>query len=196
MKKEYVLPSGGRIDFYIETNEGKGIGIDAKFPFENYCNDNNELLSNAREFKSNIKKMIIDLNKKYIQSKDLDSVLMYIPSEGIYNTICQHEFEDIFKIAINNNVYICSPTTLNMQIFFLFKSIREFNLNKNIDKIIQIIINLKEDFNNWNDRYQQLENYIDKLVGIKDQLNISKNKIQNKLSKIETEINDDNIKNE
>lgn len=189
LKKEYKLPSGGRIDFYIETNEGKGIGIDAKFPFENYRNENSELAFEPKELKSSIKKMITDLNKKYVQTKDLDSVVMYIPSEGMFSLLCQYEFEDVFRTALNNNVYICSPTTLNMQIFFLFKSIKEFNLKKNIDKIIEILVNVQNDFEKWNERYEKLNEIIDKLVDTKNDLSISTNKIKNKLNKIESNIN-------
>lgn len=206
LKKEFTLPSKGRIDFYIQLYDSKGIGIDSKFPIDHYQklsniinyqpnNDNDRLIWNKelekteKEFFDAVKKEIKDLNKKYIETNDLDAVIMYIPSESIFMLLCEDNRSSIFNESFKYKVYLCSPSTLNMMILFLHKSIRDFNLKKNINSIIDVIYKINSEFKTWNERYSNLEKVIDKLVNEKDQLNTTRNKINKQISHLESNVN-------
>lgn len=206
LKKEFTLPSKGRIDFYIQLYDSKGIGIDSKFPIDHYQklsniinyqpnNDNDRLIWNKelekteKEFFDAVKKEIKDLNKKYIETNDLDAVIMYIPSESIFMLLCEDNRSSIFNESFKYKVYLCSPSTLNMMILFLHKSIRDFNLKKNINSIIDVIYKINSEFKTWNERYSNLEKVIDKLVNEKDQLNTTRNKINKQISRLESNVN-------
>lgn len=186
LKKEFTLPSKGRIDFYIQLYDSKGIGIDSKFPIDHY-----QKLSNIINYQPNNDNDHLIRNKELEKTEKefFDAVIMYIPSESIFMLLCEDNRSSIFNESFKHKVYLCSPSTLNMMILFLHKSIRDFNLKKNINSIIDVIYKINSEFKTWNERYSNLEKVIDKLVNEKDQLNTTRNKINKQISRLESNVN-------
>lgn len=187
------------IDFYIDMhNNGKGIGIDCKFPLDAYkkilSSDKFNLKENENNLKINIQRMYKELNNNYIKSNLLDFVIMFIPSESIYRYLCDADmFESLFNEASEQKIYLCSPTTISIMLYFFQKGIKDNWINSNTSLIIKTIYDLKNEFNRWNERYESFNNTINKLVDEHmQQLQITNKKINKKLELFTNKFIDEN----
>ena len=118
-KMQYPLENGTIVDCMLFTPEPLGmIGIDSKFPLENYRqmvdkNNSKEMRSQAEKlFKADMKKHIDAISSKYIiPGVTTDQAILFLPAEAIFAEVNAYH-SDIIEYAYKKRVWITSPTTL------------------------------------------------------------------------------------
>ncbi|WP_434323575.1 DNA recombination protein RmuC [Mycoplasma capricolum subsp. capricolum] len=190
------------VDAIIKTQiNDKKIAIDSKFPLTkaniliSESNDNYLYKQAEGDFKQTIRNMIKELNNKYISnSENVSSVIMFIPSEAIFELIWS-KFTDIFSEAIKNKIWICSPTTLPAVLYSQQISIKEYKISKNINEIQKLIKTITDDVKRLLDRNEKMskiyEKYKTETEEVFKEFQTSANKIDKNYSKLESiNIND------
>ncbi|WP_434342411.1 DNA recombination protein RmuC [Mycoplasma capricolum] len=191
------------VDAIIKTQiNDKKIAIDSKFPLTKaniLISENTDISENTNsylyrqaegEFKQTIRNMIKELNSKYISnSENVSSVIMFIPSEAIFELIWS-KFTDIFSEAIKNKVWICSPTTLPAVLYSQQISIKEYKISKNINEIQKLIKTITDDVKRLLDRNEKMskiyEKYKTETEEVFKEFQTSANKIDKNYSKLES----------
>lgn len=188
---QYSLPSGKIIDFYIKTGiKNENILIDCKFPTDDYMEvlQNKSNLEIKENFKKNVKTMITSL-KKYIDKKEqVSSVIMFLPSESLFYNIMQND-SYIFEFALKNRIWIAGPTSLAPILFSQSQIIKEYELNKNAEKIKNSIVKLQDQFKRFQKRTDEVFDYYETSVAkisskMKD-VQITTNKIVKGIERLE-----------
>lgn len=167
-KQVTVTGSQDRIDFVIEVGE-KVIGIDCKFPvtrYQDYINAETSMKKPAlTAFLNSVKTMAQDISK-YYKTGNIDAILMYFPSDGMYVEVAN----DNTTISMLNKLKITptSPTTL----FPLIILISEYQLKQRINENAQLIIDglkglklnvhsFREEFRKLGDKLRQAQQNFD-----------------------------------
>lgn len=190
---QYSLPNGKICDcaFHLPDTH-KVLCIDSKFPMENYIRlqeDENHL----RPFKMNIKKHIDDISNKYINKDTMPYALMFIPSEAIYQYICAN-CSDLFTYALQNHVFLVSPTTLIAQVMSILSSTKDYYRTTHMEEIEKNILLLQEDVDRLVQRCEKATKTLQTFVSQFELVNTSANKLASKMNKMERdEANDRNI---
>lgn len=187
--EQVILSNGKRADFVINyPDDFKKIVIDSKFPLENYrklstCNSQEEGMY-EKIFIADVKKHINAISTKYIiENETAPSAMMFIPSEAVYYYLLSLD-EQIINYAYSQNVWIVSPTTIMAILTSLDVALKDVELNKNLNEVRNELSGLAEEFvrfekrfNNYNQRFRQLEDE-------RDNLNVTANKIIKKFTDI------------
>lgn len=184
---QYLLKSGviGDAALHLPGSD-KIIIIDSKFPMKNYLklidssDNDNELYKNISLFKSDIKKHIDDISKKYITNETTDFSVMFIPSEAIYTYICSEQSE-LINYGHSKHVLITSPTTLIGVIFTLVNATKNFNRNKHVKDIEKIIITMSDDSRRLVERIEKVQKARDNLNKALKDTKVSAEKINSKI---------------
>lgn len=141
---------------------GDIICIDSKFPMENYIRMNDDSINEQdknkaiSDFKSNIKKHIDDIRKKYIvDGFTANFAFMFLPSEAIFSHI-YNSFNELVSYSYENNVYLCSPTSLIAYLNAIKNLYLEFKKEENANKILIILKELSEEFERFDKRNREL----------------------------------------
>jgi DNA recombination protein RmuC len=118
-KRNNPKEEGLRVDAIVFSADNRNnIGIDSKFPLENYLFsiDGNLTDQQKEEFE---KKFEIDVKKhiekvaEYISQEDgINSAIMFVPSEVIFSKINEQRYYSIIEVALKKKVSICSPAIL------------------------------------------------------------------------------------
>ena len=116
---QHSLPNNTIVDAIVFAPEPLGkVGIDSKFPLENYqlmVDKNNSIIERQKyekQFKIDVKKHIDAISQKYIiQGITANQAIMFLPAEAIFAEINAYH-NDIVEYAYKKNVWITSPTTL------------------------------------------------------------------------------------
>ena len=167
-KLQYTLSNGTIVDCALFAPEPLGlVGIDSKFPLENYRNmidkSNSESERNTYEkmFKANMKKHIDDISNKYIiNGVTSDQAILFLPAEAIFAYVNAYH-SDIIEYAYKKRVWITSPTTLISTlttIQVIIKNIERDKYTKVIHKELQL---LSEDFKRYKERWDKLSRSIE-----------------------------------
>ncbi|UWD34810.1 DNA recombination protein RmuC [Mycoplasma cottewii] len=197
-QREYQYKNGSekpRIDAIIRTGiNDKKIAIDSKFPLQKTDillsseKETYEYKQAQKEFKDSINQKIKDLSSKYINKQEgVDSVIMYIPSEVIFELII-NDFRDVYKSALDKRIWITSPTTLPVMLHAQQIAIKDYKISKNIDEIQKTMNLILKDLERWDKRNTILKKAYDKYVKDTNEafedLETSKNKIISNIENI------------
>jgi DNA recombination protein RmuC len=157
------------IDFTIQI-DGKLIGIDAKFPLTRYTDyleaspENKN--STKRELLNAIKKMGDEISQKYLQTNLLDTLLLYLPSDSLYNEIVNDEVTVTY--LQKRKVSLASPSTVYPLIMLIVSYQFKQKVNENAEMIIsglhQVRRNIegfKEEFRKLGDKIRQAQQNYD-----------------------------------
>lgn len=187
--------TSGNVDALIRTGDGsENIAIDAKFPLDKYKEiqkiingkeSESALKISQNSFREAIKSKIKEV-KKYINHKNkITNAILFVPSEAIFSYLIS-EMNEIFENSFKEKVWICSPTTLSAVLHVLFQVQKDYELNKNIIKVKQLIISINTEYSRFNERWIQVKKKIlDNQNEIKN-LDITIEKIQNQQDKLDT----------
>lgn len=186
---QYTLGNGMIGDAALKLPGNKKILIvDSKFPMENYV----RILDSSNEadrtrysglFKTDIKKHIDDIMKKYITKETVDLAVMFIPSEAIYTYICA-ENEDLVAYAHTKHILLTSPTTLLGVVFTLINATKDFNRSNHIKDIEKSIILMADDARRLGERMDKVQSSTDILEKSLKDARISADKISNRIQKL------------
>lgn len=160
---QYSFENGTIVDCALFAPEPLGtIGIDSKFPLENYTRMVDRKLSNAdrdlatKMFKQDVKKHIDAIATKYIiPGVTSDQAILFLPAEAIFAEINAYH-TDLIEYAYKRRVWLTSPTTL----ISTLTTIQVIIMNMERDKYARVIHKelklLDEEFKRYKDRWDKL----------------------------------------
>ena len=189
---QHSLSNGRIVDCMLFLPEPTGsIGIDAKFPLENYKRmiDSQQVKTEAavakRRFKADIKKHVNDIADKYIIPKQTaNGAIMFIPAEAVFAEIhAQHP--DLVEFAQKKRVWLASPTTLMAILTTASAVVKDEATRKQIHIIQEHLGLLAQDFTRFQKRVDTLSSNMGKVnQGVKD-IALSATKISSRFQLIE-----------
>src|SRR5260221_10369181 len=116
---QYTLSNGMRVDCALRLPPPTGlVTVDSKFPLENYHRmfdreaDQVERAFAQKQFKSDIRKHVDDIARKYIIAGETsDGAVMFVPAEAVFAEIHAYHPE-VVEYAIGRRGWSGSPTPL------------------------------------------------------------------------------------
>lgn len=203
-KMQYPLENGTIVDCMLFTPEPLGmIGIDSKFPLENYRqmvdkNNSKEMRSQAEKlFKADMKKHIDAISSKYIiPGVTTDQAILFLPAEAIFAEVNAYHL-DIIEYAYKKRVWITSPTTLISTLTTIQVMIKNLERDKYASIIHQELKLLDEEFKRYKDRWDKLSRSIDTVSKDVKEIHTTTEKITkrfNSINQVEMSDNDENTK--
>ncbi len=184
---QYVFKeNNSRVDAAIFAPEPVNtIGIDSKFPLENYRRFMEEEDKDLylKSFKRDLKKHVDDISSKYIIPTVTSQAIMFIPAEAVFAFI-QSYCLDIIEYANKKNVWLTSPTTMYATLSTLQIVIQNVERDKHAKIIQEELEKLSVEFTRYELRFDKLNRDIDSVSkDIKD-ISVTSNKITNRFKKI------------
>jgi DNA recombination protein RmuC len=155
-KSQVAMKQGSEaIDFVIELG-AITIGIDSKFPLTAF-NDYQEASGTDRdaklkEYLAMIKTMALSMNTKY--GNNFDHLLMYIPSDIMYNEVVTNQ--SVFDKLHALKVMPVSPTTIYSVIYSINIIRDRIAINENAHKMQSSISQLSKNITAFKDDYEKL----------------------------------------
>ena len=142
---QYAFRSGVIVDLMIETSHGK-LCIDAKFPLENYLRliEESENEEFRRAFRSDVRKHIRDIRKKYILPDEgtLDTAFMYVPSDAVMYEILQDA--ELTDIAAAEHITMLSPHTFHAFLTILYSAYQSQQFAENAKQVLALIRGIRQ----------------------------------------------------
>ena len=165
---QYSLENGTIVDCALFAPEPLGlIGIDSKFPLENYRNmvdkNNSKELREKyeKQFKIDMKKHIDAIATKYIiPDVTTAQAILFLPAEAIFAYINAYH-SDIIEYAYKKRVWITSPTTLISTLTTIQVIIKNMERDKYTSVIHRELNLLSEEFKRYKDRWDKLSRSIE-----------------------------------
>ena len=188
---QYSLENGTIVDCALFAPEPLGlIGIDSKFPLENYTRMVDKNLSSSerneatKSFKQDVKKHIDAIHDKYIiPSITSDQAILFLPAEAIFAEINAYH-TDLIEYAYKKRVWITSPTTL----ISTLTTIQVIMMNIERDKYTKVIHQelklLDEEFKRYKDRWDKLSRSIETVGKDVKELHTTSEKITKRFNSI------------
>ena len=188
---QYSFDNNTTVDCVLFAPEPLGtIGIDSKFPLENYermvdKNNSVEIRKQAtKDFVSDVKKHIDAISSKYIiPNVTTDQAIMFLPAEAIFAEINAYH-TDLIEYAYKKRVWITSPTTLISTLTTIEVIVKNMERDK-YAKVIQKELNLlNEEFMRYKDRWDKLSSHIDTVSKDVKELHTTSEKIAKRFDSI------------
>ena len=167
-KMQEKMPNGTIVDCALYAPEPLGlVGIDSKFPLENYRNmvDRNNDIKTREEsvklFKLDMKKHIDAIADKYIiPGVTSDQAILFLPAEAIFAELNAYH-TDIIDYAYKRRVWITSPTTLMSTLTTIQVIIKNIERDQYASIIHNELKLLDIEFKRYKDRWDKLAHNID-----------------------------------
>lgn len=190
-KMQYTLSTGDIVDAILFAPSPLGkIGIDSKFPLENYQRMVDKSLSPferekaTREFKSDFKKHINAIKEKYIiPGETSDQAILFLPAEAIFAEVNAYH-PDLLEHGARNKVWITSPTTLMSTLTVIQMIVKNIERDKYTSIIHEQLNFLGENFRRYKDRWAKLCRSINSVTKDVKEINASTGKISKSFDKI------------
>lgn len=190
---QYKLSNGNICDSILFLPGTMGnIVVDSKFPLENYrrmidLNFNEvEKLEYTREFKTNVKKHIDDIARKYIiEGETTDQAILFLPAEAIFAEINAYH-HDIIAHAQNKRVWLVSPTTFMATLTTIQVVLQNVERSKYTNIIHEELKKLGTEFGRYRDRWDKLAQHIDTVSKDVKDIHTTTEKITNRFESINT----------
>ena len=141
------LAGGGKPDYSFFLPPNRVVYLDSKFPLENYikfcdATDDAERKIHRVNFLKNVKQRITELTERdYVNQSDrlaLDSVLLFIPNDGILSFIQENQ-KSLIDEAAKNKVIFCSPLTLYMFLSMMHQATSSFQMEENAEEVLRLL---------------------------------------------------------
>ena len=166
------------------------IGIDSKFPLENYqrMTDKNrskeERVIAEKNFVNDVKKHIDAISSKYIiPGVTSDEAIMFLPAEAIFAEINAYHPE-LITYAYNHKVWITGPTTLISTLSTISMIVKNIERDKYAKIIHDELNKLSIDFARYKDRWEKLSKNIKQVNASVDEITITTDKISRRFDSI------------
>lgn len=186
---QFKFKTGQIVDAVLKTDQGL-IGIDSKFPLENFQKMAKAEIESERklflhEFIKDVKKHIRDISRKYILPEEgtIDFAIMYVPSEAIYYEIIRSE-DDLHAYAQENKVLIVSPNSF----FYFLKVILMGMQGKKIEeaskKIFAALQAINKDSERMGEDLNVMNTHLTNAVGAMQRVNNNYVKLNSKIDQV------------
>lgn len=190
-KLQYTFSNQTVVDSVLFAPQPLGtIGIDSKFPLENYQLMVDKNLSQTERqryeklFKIDVKKHIDAIQSKYIISGETaDQAIMFLPAEAIFAEINAYH-PDIIEYAYKKRVWITSPTTLISTLTVIQMLLKNIERDKYSSIIHQELNKLGLEFSRYRERWDKLSRSIQVVNKDIENVSITTEKISKKFESI------------
>jgi len=198
---QHTFENGTIVDCAVFAPSPVGIiGIDSKFPLENYqimVDKNNSDLRRQvaeKQFKIDVKKHIDAIASKYIiPGVTTDQAIMFLPAEAVFAEIQAYHY-DLVDYAMRKKVWITSPTTLVSTLTTLQIIIKNVERDKYALVIQQELKLLDSEFKRYKDRWDKLYRSIETVSKDVREIHTTTEKITKRFNSInQVEIDDDKL---
>lgn len=190
---QYKLTNGNICDsiLFLPGSMGNMV-VDSKFPLENYRRmidlnfTEQERSEHTKEFKSNVKKHIDDIARKYIiDGETTDQAILFLPAEAIFAEINAYH-HDIISYAQNKRVWLVSPTTFMATLTTIQVVLQNVERSKYTSIIHEELKKLGTEFVRYRDRWDKLAQHIDTVSKDVKDIHTTTEKITNRFESINT----------
>ena len=197
---QFSLPNKTIVDCILFAPKPLGmIGIDSKFPLENYQGmvDRKNSLQLRQEyekkFKIDVKKHIDAISSKYI-IPDLtsDQAIMFLPAEAIFAEINAYH-QDLVEYSYKKRVWITSPTTLISTLTVIQVIIKNMERDKYASIIHNELNKLGIEFSRYKERWDKLARSIQTVNTDIENIHITTEKITKRFDAI-SDVDNETIK--
>lgn len=142
---QYAFSTGAIVDLMIDTSDGK-LCIDAKFPLENYARlvEAPEDEGIRKTFRSDVKKHLKDIAKKYILPEEgtLDFALIYVPSDAVmYEILTDPELAEASEAA---RVSVVSPHSFYYFLHIILQAYQSQQFAENAKQVLALIRGIQQ----------------------------------------------------
>lgn len=182
---QYNFASGVIVDAVIKAPEPLGlIGIDSKFPMENYT----RMLEDAKfktQFKQNMRKHVNDIAEKYIiPGTTAQMAILFLPAEAIFAEINAYH-QDLIDYARTRGVWIASPTTIMALLSTVMAIVRDIKTQEQAKTIQEELSKLSSNFKRYKERWSNLAKHIENVSRDVKEITTTTNKISSEFDRIE-----------
>jgi DNA recombination protein RmuC len=188
-QKQVGVPgTNDKIDFVINMGDKK-IGIDSKFPitrYQDYIDATPEHKPQMlKEFFKSVTLMATEISKKYLQPGFLDTLLMFLPSDGMYSDIVNNQ--DIMATFHKLKVTPISPTTLFPIIVVINSYEFRLKVNENAEMIMQGLQGVRKNVDSFREEFRKLGDKIRQAGENYDKADRNLVGLQNNILKLEVQ---------
>lgn len=191
-KFQHSFSNGKIVDCALFLPEPTGvIGVDAKFPLENYQKmvdverSAPERDQAHKAFIKDIKKHVNDIASKYIiENETAVGAVMFIPAEAVFAEIHAHHPE-LVEFAQQQKVWMVSPTTMMALLTTASAVLKDEATRKQVHIIQEHLGMLSKDFGRFRTRMNDLARHINNVTEDVKKVTISADKISSRFEKIE-----------
>lgn len=174
-KQVKVPESSEIIDFVIHVDDKK-IGIDAKFPLTKYQDfieaDLADKESKRKEFLRAVMEMAKSISEKYYKNGFIDALLMYLPSESMYNEVLDTEKnQQVGEFLQKHKISLTSPNTIFPQILLIKTYQFKLQVSQNAENIVKGLQQIKKNIGSFKEEYRKLGDKIQQAQQNYDQAN-------------------------
>lgn len=189
---QHTFENGTRVDCALFLPEPTGtVGVDSKFPLENYHRMFDSALSDAeqllaeKQFKADIKKHVDDIASKYIiPNVTSDGAVMFIPAEAVFAEI--HAYHpDVIDYAMIKRVWVVSPTTLMAVLNTARAVLKDVETRKQVHIIKDELGKLGKEFGRFDTRMKKLADHIRQAHEDAQDVQTTSQKISRRFAQIE-----------
>lgn len=162
--------SSTRPDFTILLPDGVKINVDSKFPYTNLqkmteAEDQNTKKEYVKKFEQDIKDKIKQVTtREYINpaNNTVDFVILFIPNEMIFSFIYE-KMNSIWAAGMKDKVIFAGPFNFTAILRLIRQSYSNFKYQKNVSKIITLIKEFEDEFDNYNREFEKIGDRITSL---------------------------------
>lgn len=190
-KLQYPPPNNTIVDCILFAPSPLGtIGIDSKFPLENYQRmvdkdlTKEERLIAERNFKIDVKRHIDAISNKYIiEGVTANQAIMFLPAEAIFAEINAYH-QDLIDYAYKKRVFITSPTTLISTLTVIQMILKNIEKDKYTSIIHEELNKLGLEFARYKERWDKLSRSIQAVNKDVENVSVTTDKITKKFTAI------------
>ena len=190
-KMQYGFPNGTIVDCALFAPSPLGlIGIDSKFPLENYRNmmdrnlNDKERENASKLFKIDMKKHIDAIADKYIiPGVTSDQAILFLPAEAIFAELNAYH-TSIIEYAYKKRVWITSPTTLISTLTTIQVIIKNIERDKYASVIHNELKLLDGEFKRYKERWDKLSRSIETVSRDVRDIHVTTDKITKRFDSI------------
>jgi DNA recombination protein RmuC len=144
-RKQSGIATGGIPDFTFLLPQGRVLHMDVKFPLDNFLRREEsdreaDQAAYTKAFLKDVRLRIKEIADRAYTSPDdaIDTVLLFIPNEGIYGFIHEHD-PGLVDVALRQKVVMCSPFTLFSVLAVIRQSVDAFLVERTSDQILECL---------------------------------------------------------
>ncbi|MFA5995278.1 MAG: DNA recombination protein RmuC [Patescibacteria group bacterium] len=173
---QYKFNNGEIVDALLKTDNGF-IGIDAKFPLENFnylmqAKSDAEQQNFQKLFIRDVKKHITAIAKKYIVPEEgtVNFAVMYIPSESVYYEIIRDDI-DLNNFSNTHKVLLVSPNSFYYFLKVILMGMQGKKIEAQAQAILSTIEGIAKDSKKFGESLSVLNTHISNAKGALDRVN-------------------------
>lgn len=185
---QYKFKDGQIVDAVLKLEHGL-IGIDAKFPLENFqkmvkAENEDDRARSKKDFMRDVKKHLKDISSKYILPEEgtVDFAMMYIPSEAIHHEIIKN-FE-LQEVAREKKVVMVSPDNLFYFLQVILLGMQGKKIEEASKKMMEMFQAIARDTEKFGEEISVLDRHLTNAKGSLERVEKNYNKLSGRIDQV------------